>query len=291
MPNQRAVPTLRRRRLGEALLAARKAIEPDLSQEKAALAMGWDESKLSRIENARARIKPAEVVKLLDVYGVTDQSVITALEGLAKDAGKQGWWQTFGDVVALGYKDYLTLESDAESTHIWAPQLIPGLLQTGSYAREIISATALTRTPEEVTALAEVRKARQSILTRPQNPLNLWAVLDSGILHKRSAAYPSMMREQIRHLLDMADLPNVTIQLMELEATPHPGLVGGFHVIRFPRPWPTVINLENLRGGYFVEGTADAKVFETAFERIVAAALSVDDSRQRLKKHLERNTE
>lgn len=97
-----------------------------------------------------------------------------------------------------------------------------------------------------------------------------------------------MMREQVRHLLDLADLPNVTIQVMDLDATPHPGLAGGFHVIRFPQPWPTVVNLENLRGGSFVEGTADARVYEAAFERIVAAALSVADSRQKLSEYLER---
>lgn len=70
-------------------------------------------------------------------------------------------------------------------------------------------------------------------------------------------------------------------------ATPHPGMLGFFHVIRFPAPWPTVINLENIRGGYFVEGTDDVKVFETAFDRVVATVLSVDDSRERLKKHLD----
>lgn len=88
----------------------------------------------------------------------------------------------------------------------------------------------------------------------------------------------------------MADLPNITIQVMPLEATPHPGMVGLFEVVRFPAPWPTVINLENLHGGSFVEGTEDVKLFETAFERVVAAALPVDDSREHIKKIMERNS-
>lgn len=252
--------------------------------------MTWDESKLSRIENAKARMRPQDVATLLKLYDVTDPGVVAALEGLAKDAGKQGWWQPYGDVVANGYKDYLTLESDAESTHIYTPNLVPGLLQTGAYAREIITATAITRTPQEVIALAEVRKTRQAILTtRPDGPLKLWAVIHESALHQRFASLPSLMREQLRHLLDMADLPNITIQVMPLTATPHPGMLGLFEVVRFPHPWPTVINLENLRGGYFVEGTDDVKVFETAFERVVAAALSVDDSREIIKNIMERN--
>ncbi|WKX74385.1 helix-turn-helix transcriptional regulator [Streptomyces sp. XD-27] len=288
MPNVRAVPTVRRRRLGDALRTYRTSA--GMSQDSAGRAMGWDESKMSRIEGAKARMRPQDIAPLLKLYGVTDPDVVAKLEALAKDAGKQGWWHAYGDVVGLSYKDYLTLESDAESTHIYAPGLIPGLLQTGAYAREIIAATAMTHTPEEVVALAEIRKTRQAILTKPGRPLKLWAVIHEAALHQRFASYPSLMREQLRHLLDMADLPNITIQIMPLAATPHPGMLGLFHVVRFPQPWPTVVNLENIRGGYFVEGTEDVKLFETAFDRVVAAALSVDDSRETIKNLLERNT-
>lgn len=287
MPNVRAMPTLRRRRLGEALRKYRNAA--GLSLDRVADAMGWDNSKLSRIETAKARMPPQDVAKLLKLYEVTQPDVVTALESLARDAGKQGWWQTYGDVLALNYKDYLTLETDAESIHINAP-LIPGLLQTGAYAREIIAAVAITRTPEEVAALAEVRKTRQAILTtRAGGPLKLWAVIHEAALHQRFAAHPTLMRDQLRHLLDMTDLPNITIQVMPVIATAHPGMLGLFEVVRFPPPWPTVVNLENIRGGYYVEGTDDVKVFETAFDRVVAAALPVDDSRETIKRIMERN--
>ncbi|MDT3396273.1 helix-turn-helix transcriptional regulator [Streptomyces sp. B1866] len=287
MPNARAVPTLRRRRLGEALRKYRQAA--GLSLDQAARAMGWDESKMSRIETAKARMRPQDVAPLLKLYDVTDHSVVAPLEALAKDAGKQGWWQSYGDVVYLSYKDYLTLESDAESIHTYSADLIPGLLQTGAYAREIISATAINRTPEEVAALAEVRKTRQAILTAPKRPLKLWAVMHEAALHQRFASLPALMRGQLRHLLDMADLPNITIQVMPLTATPHPGMLGLFSVVRFPHPWPTVVDLENIRGGYFVEGTDDVKVFESSFDRVVAAALSVDDSRELMRNLMERN--
>ncbi|MFI0937569.1 helix-turn-helix domain-containing protein [Streptomyces sp. NPDC021020] len=287
MPNVRAVPTLRRRRLGNALKAYR--LEAGLSGEAAASAMGWDDSKISRIENAKARMPPGDVATLLKVYGIEDAEAVHALEDLAKDAGKQGWWQTYGDVVTLSYADYLTLESDAESVHVYTPSLIPGLLQTAAYARESIAATALTRTTGEVNALAEVRKTRQAILTfRPDAPpLKLWAIINEAALHQRSASQPNLMRDQLRHLLEITDLPNVTIQVMDLHATPHPGMLGLFEVIRFPGPWPTIVHLENLRGGSLVEGTDDVKVFENAFERVVATALSVDDSRARIKRIME----
>ncbi|MGW6603532.1 helix-turn-helix domain-containing protein [Streptomyces sp. NPDC055036] len=284
MPNVRAVPTLRRRRLGGTLRQYRK--DAGKSLDTAARAMDWPESKLSRIETANARMLPKDIAPLLQQYDVTDPEVVAALEALAKDAGKQGWWQGFGDVVGANYKDYLSLESDADKIHVYAPNLIPGLLQTGPYAREIIAATAITRTPEEVIALAEVRKTRQAILTNPTRaggPLTYWAVIHEAVLHQGFASNGNLMIQQLQHLLDMADSPNITIQIMPLAATPHPGMLGLFEVVRFPQPWPTVVNLENIRGGYFVEGTDDVRVFETAFDRVVAAALAPEISRETIK--------
>ncbi|WP_234025217.1 DUF5753 domain-containing protein [Streptomyces sp. MspMP-M5] len=191
---------------------------------------------------------------------------------------------------SLTSKRTSTREPPTESIHIYTPSLIPGLLQTGAYAREIIAATAITRTPEEVIALAEVRKMRQAILTKPGGPLKLWAVIHESALHQRFASQPALMREQLRHLLDMTSLPNITIQVMPLVATPHPGMLGLFQVVRFPHPWPTVVDLENLRGGYFVEGTDDVKVFEDAFDRVVAAALPPEDSHETIKQIMEERT-
>ncbi|GAA1904800.1 helix-turn-helix transcriptional regulator [Streptomyces sodiiphilus] len=288
MPTVKPVPTLRRRRLGGRLRDLRNQSGHTL--EAAAALVGWDATKLSRIENAKANIKPNEVAPLVSAYGVEDQEVIAALEGLARDAGKRGWWQTYGSVVAHDYRDYIAQEEDAESTHIYSPNLVPGLLQTGAYAREAIAATAITRTPEEVHALAEVRKTRQAVLTRPERPLTLWAVMHEAALYHRSASRPSMMREQLRHLLDMTELPNITIQVMPLTATAHPGMMGLFEVVRFPQPWPTVAFLENLRGGQFVEADDDVKVFEMAFDRVLAAALPVDDSREQIRTIMEGST-
>lgn len=249
-----------------------------MSLDAASAELGWLGPKLSRIETANGHIRPVDVAPLLKVYGVTDPDVVGALEGLAKDARKQGWWQTYSGVVAPAYADYISLESDAESVHIWSPLLVPGLLQTAGYARETVAANATTRTPEEVTALSEVRMARQAVLTRPEGPLKFWAVLHEAVLHQRFAVRPDTMREQMRRLLDVAELPNVTLQIMPLAATPHPGGAGGFNLVGFPGPMPDVALLENLIGATYVEGVDEVQVFADAFERIVAAALPVDDS-------------
>ncbi|MER5546477.1 helix-turn-helix domain-containing protein [Streptomyces sp. NPDC001233] len=283
--------TVRRRRLGSALRGFR--MQAGMQTNAAAAAIGWDPSKINRIENAKAHLPIKDVAPLLEVYGVTDSAVVTALEALSRDANKTGWWASYGDLPETAYREYIGLEEDAESTRVYTPGLIPGLLQIGQYAREIIRATAITRTEDEVNALVEMRKKRQAILTdtsRPGGPLDLWAVIHESTLYYKSASYPHLMRDQLRHLLDMAQLPNVRIQVMPILANPHPGMVGPFHVVRFPQPWPTVINLENLRGGNFAEGTDDVKVYEAAYELIQAAALPVDESREKIKKIMEEHT-
>ncbi|MFJ8001839.1 helix-turn-helix domain-containing protein [Streptomyces sp. NPDC096310] len=279
MPNSPLVPTIRRRRLGTALKRLRN--DAGLTLETAAKAMGWKGPKLSKIESASQSIRPVDVAALLKVYGETDPEVLTALDNLAKDAGKKGWWQTYSGIVSPAYADYISLESDASHICEWSPLVIPGLLQSAAYARENIAGITTFRTAEEVSALAEVRLARQSVLTRPGQPLELWAIIHEATLHQRFAMRPTAMRDQLRRLLDASELPNVTVQLMPLDSTTHPGVVGGFSMVSFPGPTPDVVLLENLSGETYVEGD-EATPFAKAFERIRATALSTEDSIARI---------
>ncbi|MFF3738219.1 helix-turn-helix domain-containing protein [Streptomyces sp. NPDC002566] len=279
MPNSPMVPTVRRRRLGATLRRFRN--EAGLSLDQAAEAMGWNGPKMSKIENAFQGIRPGDLAVLLKVYGVTDPDVCSVLETLRSDTTKKGWWQAYSGIVQPAYADYISLESDAEQVCAWTPLLIPGLLQTAAYARETITGITTTRTPEEVAALAEVRMARQSVLTRPGTPLELWAIIHEAALHQRFAARPATMREQLRKLMDASELPNVTVQVMPLGSTAHPGLEGGFSLTKFRPPLPDVVLLENAGSATYVEGE-DAAPFERAYERIRATALSVEDSLVRI---------
>jgi transcriptional regulator with XRE-family HTH domain len=278
MPNSPLAPTVRRRRLGAALRALRN--EAGLSLDQAAKSMGWIAPKLSKIENAVQGIKPGDLAELLGVYGVTDADTRATLDVLRRDSTKRGWWQAYSAVVKPTYADYISLETDADQICTWTPLLVPGLLQTAAYARETITGMTTTRTPDEVNALAEVRMARQSVLTRPrpEAPLEFWAIVHEAALHLRSAVRPDTMRDQLRKVLDVTELPNVTVQIMPLDSTAHPGLEGGFTLTRFTNPLPTVVLLENAGTATYVEGEETAP-FERAYERIRANALPVDDSR------------
>lgn len=102
--------------------------------------------------------------------------------------------------------------------------------------------------------------------------------------HSRSRTPPALPgtahrdARSARRLLDTAELPHVTLQITPLASTPHPGGAGGFTLASFPGPMPEVVTLENLIGATYVEGVDEVRVFSDAFERIVAAALPVDDT-------------
>lgn len=276
VPNSPALPTVRRRRLGSALRRLRHGA--GLSLDEAAGAMGWRAPKLSKIENAVLGVRPQDVAGLLAVYRTDDPETVGALEQLARDAARRGWWQTYSGVLKPSYADYIALESDAVRVRSWAPCVVPGLLQTPEYAREVITATNTSATPGQVDALVEVRRARQAVLDRPDGALGVWAVVHESVLHQRFARSPGVMAAQLRHLRDAADLPGVTVQVMPLSSPPHPGLAGPFSVVAFAPPMPDVVLVENLLGNVYLEDPQTAPAFAEAFERVVATALAPDDS-------------
>ncbi|MBL1099667.1 DUF5753 domain-containing protein [Streptomyces coffeae] len=283
------VPTVRRRRLGSALRRLRT--EAGMTLDAAADALNaaenasaharlWTAPKLSRIENANATIRTTEVGTLLRAYAIDDADTRAALEVMAtqaaKDAARRGWWQTYRGVVAPAYADYIALESDAESVRDYAPLVLPGLLQTPDYARETIAGHAVSRSESEVDALAEVRLARQAVLTRPGAPLKLWAVIHEATLRRRFTGRPALMTAQLRRLLEVAEWPTVTLQVMPIDAAPNPGDSGAFTLVGFRGPLPDVVTQENVCGPTYVEGADDVHVFADAFGRIVDSALSAE---------------
>jgi transcriptional regulator with XRE-family HTH domain len=269
-------PTVRRRRLGAELRRLREAA--GLKLDDVTDRTGLPAAKISRVETARIGVKPADLTSLLDLYRVDDMAKRDVLHGLSRDGARRGWWQTYRDAISPAYADLISLEADAKSMRCYEATLIPGLLQTAAYARATIDAINMTSTREHVDALVEVRQARQSVLTRPE-PLELWAIVHEAALRPRIPAGSHVMRDQLQHLLDRSDLPHVSIQVLPLDAPPHPGLSGPFAVIGFPETSDMdVVLVESLTSALYVEDSAEVSRYGSAFERLRAAALPFDES-------------
>ncbi|BAU83398.1 transcriptional regulator [Streptomyces laurentii] len=266
-----APPTVRRRRLGMELRRLRD--QAGLTLEDVEARTGLSASKLSRLESATRGARPADVELLLGLFGA-DEAHSEFLLSLAKNGGKRGWWQTY-DITPV-YADLISLEGDAASVSNYETLLVPGLLQTAAYARAAIGAVGMTRTPEEVSRLVEVRMARQSVLTRP-TPLKLRAIIHEAALTARAPG-TGVMRDQLQRLLDVAEYPQVTIQVLPADAALHPGAAGSFAILGFGLPGLDVVLLEHLNSSLYIEESADVDGYTEAFERLTASALSFDQS-------------
>ena len=208
-------PTVRRRRLAAELREIRES--KGKSGDTVAAALKWSPSKISRYERARTGLQPREVERLLDYYQVTG-SRRALLLALAEDATQKGWWEEYAGGLSADYQQFIGLEHEASSISIWHVDVVPGLLQTEAYARHIISSYSKVEpiTPGMIGRLVRVRMRRQEVLNR-EPAVQLSVVLDESVL-KRRVGDELVMREQLRRLAQLADRPNLTLQILPLDA-------------------------------------------------------------------------
>ncbi|MFE9371087.1 helix-turn-helix domain-containing protein [Streptomyces sp. NPDC006711] len=270
-------PAVRRRKLGEELRRLRD--DRGLTSGEAAALVGWHQSKVSRIETGRSGVKPADVARLLDAYGVRDPRLRALLGALADSAGgaEAGWTHAYRGLLAPQYRDFISLESQARSARTLETSVVPGLLQTPAYARAVTRAALGGLAPKEVDSLVEVRIARQLVL-RADPPLMLSAVLDEAVLRRRVGG-PATMREQLRHLVELAALPQVRLQVIPFHYGGYVGLTGPFTMFSFPANSDLdVVVVDHLTSSLYLERREDLEAYGAAFRTVQALALSMEDS-------------
>ena len=267
-------PTLRGRRLAMELQRRREAT--GMSREEVARQLEWSTSTVFRIETGRSRPQPGNVRTLLELYGVTGPERDGLIQ-LTRDARQPGWWHSFRDVLPNPYEVYIGLEAGAASLRNFEPIVIPGLLQTGDYARAMFRNGPRELDRDEVERRVEVRLARQQILARDNRP-RLWAVIDEAAI-RRLVGGTEVMRGQLHHLANVAQQGKTTIQVVPYRAGAHAGTTGPFVILDFEEPTdPAVVYVETLAGDIYLEERPDVNRYTLAFDRLVAAALHPDDS-------------
>lgn len=275
MPPPRQGSTVRARRLRLELRGLRDVA--GLTIEETARRLEWSMSKISRIETGKVGVSPGDVRELLDVYGVgvTDERY-DALVRLARDAARrvQGWWHEYADLLPGAYA---ALEAESSRMRTFQPQLVPGLLQTEAYFRALVEGERRAYPAEEIERRVAVRMSRQLRL-EGEEPLRLWAVLHEAALRCQVGG-PAVMRDQLDRLTEAAQRPNVTLQVLPFEAGAHASMAGAFAMLDFPDPLdPSVVLLEPLHGGVFVEEPVDVEHYDTAFDYLRADAMGDRES-------------
>ncbi len=270
-------PAVRRRKLGAELRALRALA--GLTSGEAAGLVGWHQSKVSRIETGRSGVKPADVRLLLAAYDVRDpelHELIVALAG-SDDDGRQHWWRAYRGLLPSTYSDFISLESQAGAMRTLENSVVPGLLQTPEYAREVTRAVVGGALDGEVDALVEVRLARQDVL-RSNPPLRLSAVLDEAAL-RRTVGGPEVMARQLDRLREAAHLPHVRIQVLPFGVGAQIGITGPFVIFSFPNKSDLdVVVLDHLTSSLYLERKEDLQAYSKAFNSLQDHALSPEDT-------------
>ncbi|MGC2998720.1 helix-turn-helix domain-containing protein [Streptomyces sp. G35A] len=276
-------PTLLKMLVGVQLAGFRE--DAGLAQDQAARAVGFSAAKLSRIESGKGRRPPTEsdVRALLKLYRTDDYEASVLLK-LLQRAGEPGWWQRYDKRLMPEWFDRLVgLQEAAATIRTFEIQYVPGLLQTAAYTRAVVERGLPNAPASEVQRRVELRMRRAQLLLREAAP-QLWAVIDESIL-LRVLGGSEVMREQLEHLVRMAERPNVTVQIVPLDVTNASAPAIPVTYLRFGGlDLPDVVYLEHIRSANFLEDRDETEEYRIALDRLADEALEPRESLELLRR-------
>lgn len=265
---EQAGPTAIRMLLGARLRKLRESA--GVGREDAGYVIRGSGSKISRLELGRSSFKLRDVNDLLDLYRVGQDERATLL-AMAASANAPGWWQAYGEVIPAWFAPYLGLEQAAEVIRCYEVQFVPGLLQTPDYARAVFRIGAPGKPERDIEQQVSVRMRRQQMLQRPSPP-RLWAVIDEAAL-RRPIGGTSVARAQLRHLIQMARLSHVNVQVAPFSGGGRAIAAGPVTMLRFPEAaLDDVVYLEQHNAGAFLNKPAERLYYWNVLNRLATEA-------------------
>jgi transcriptional regulator with XRE-family HTH domain len=268
-------PTVHRMMLGS--LLHRLRTDAEVTADQAAEAIRGSRSKISRMENGRVGFKVRDVEDLLQLYQVADPQLREKVMALVRQANAPGWWSRYADVTADWFAEYLGLETAASLIRSFEMQFVHGLFQTREYARAVTLLGHSAATPEEIDRRVALRARRQALLTGPDAP-KVWSILDEGAL-RRPVGGRAVMRRQLDRVIELADLLNVTIQVVPFDAGGHAGAGGSFTMLRFlAEEVPDIVYIEQLTSALYLDKREDVDHYLEVMDSLGAEALTPAES-------------
>ncbi|WP_433301165.1 helix-turn-helix domain-containing protein [Actinoplanes sp. CA-030573] len=262
-----------RRELGSEL----RRLRADRRAADVATALGWSESKLSRIETAHTSISEDDLDRLLTAYGVRTEDR-DRLGDLARRGRARAWWTPYRSSVPDPYDEYVALEAEAVVISEWEAQVVPGLLQTDEYAHAVIEVGADVADPAVLQRRLALRMARQAVLTR-EPPPSLLMVLDEAVLH-REVGGREVLRRQLAKLYADSHRPGLDLRILPFSAGAHAGQTESFMVLEFGAGSRSpIVHSEGLTGGLFRVKPSEIEVYRGALDDLRERALPAEASR------------
>jgi transcriptional regulator with XRE-family HTH domain len=277
-------PTVRSRRVGTELRRLREAASVTTAQ--AAELLSCSPAKISRIENGIVSVRVVDLRLLLDRYGDDDTEHRAYLERLARDSNKRGWWQAYGDTIPPHYADFIGLETDASYIKTWEPTAVPGLLQTPEYARAVMLANPAMISPDKLENFISIRRERQARLEQGTDARFDAVIWEAALI--TTVGSDEIQHGQLARLLELMDRPNISVQILPLDAGDQASMSGSFVTFSFgsERSVSTVF-VENLTSSQYLEMDQELRGYTLVFDALRSAALSPAASATRIRQRLE----
>ena len=249
-----------------------------LSRQQVASHLQCALSTVRHVETGRNLPRPLELREMLSLYGIPERvEQFTELLNSAKRG--RDWFEAFTGAAPAWFDLFLGLESSAAQIESYDALVVPGLFQTAAYAEAVIRAGDPELSDAEVSRRIELRLARQDVLTRAPDQPTVWSVLDESVLH-RSIGDTAAMREQLTHLVNLTQLPTVTIQVLPMATGPHVGINGTFIMFEFPDLTgnPTVAYTDGMIQGDYYERPEQLRRYRNALTHLHIAAAKPAES-------------
>jgi transcriptional regulator with XRE-family HTH domain len=265
-------PLVQRRRLRAELRRARQ--EANLTQDAVAREMDWSLSKIIRIETGAVGVSTNDLQALLRLYGVTGTQRVRALVALAREARQQTWWSKYRDSISPAYFQFIEYETAATIIRSHEAIIVPGLLQTEEYIRAMAGLYSSILSPRAIENILEIRTQRQEqAFDRADAPLTFFT-LDEVVI-RRLANQPALARDQLSHLLAMAERPRVTIEIVPFTAGLSRGMLEPFVILEFEDPSDRdVLYIESVRESIFSHDEEhEITTYRELFEELREASL------------------
>lgn len=235
---------------------------------------GMSRAKVGHLETGFQQQDPDDIAVLLTLYGA-EQRDLDRLTALTTSGDKTTWWAPWAHVLPDWLKTFVGLEGLAEAEFSFEPMIVPGLLQTAEYATAITAETPRVR-PDHGERVVNFRLARADRLTDPERPLRLHAVIGEAAL-RLAVGTEQMRRAQLKHLIEMATLPFVTIQVIRPEDGFHTATSGRFFMLDFEQAQPIVFS-ELHDGAVYIQDQDQVRSYKLSAENLQRVALGPEKS-------------
>jgi hypothetical protein len=227
------------------------------------------------METGLAALKPTEVERLLDIYGVTEPAERSRIAGLVQEAAKPETWQPYANAAPPDLRPLLAMEPAARRIISYEPQLVPGWLQTEEYAEIVIRATHPTKLPREIAERVSLRTQRIEMLRRAEAPPVLLAVMDSEVF-RRQVGTPGVMYRQIKHLLALLEELRYRLHLQIAPLSVGAAGAIGHPIVhlRFFTPdyLPDMVYLEQYEGAVYRDKPAESERYQAILNNLCGVA-------------------